>query len=83
MLTRALAKDLAPDIRVNGVSPGAILWPEDDMSDAVKKTILEQIPLQRAGDPDDIAGCVLFLARDASYVTGQIITVDGGRSMGW
>jgi pteridine reductase len=83
MLTRALAKDLAPDIRVNGVSPGAILWPEDDMSDAVKKTILEQIPLQRAGDPDDIAGCVLFLARDARYVTGQIIAVDGGRSMGW
>ena len=83
MLTRALAKDLAPDIRVNGVSPGAILWPEDDMSDAVKKTILEQIPLQRSGDPDDIAGCVLFLARDATYVTGQIIAVDGGRSMGW
>ena len=83
MLTRSLAKDLAPDIRVNGVSPGAILWPEDDMSDAVKKTILEQIPLQRSGDPDDIAGCVLFLARDAVYVTGQIIAVDGGRSMGW
>ena len=83
MLTRALAKDLAPDIRVNGVSPGAILWPEDDMSDAVKKTILDQIPLQRSGDPDDIAGCVLFLARDATYVTGQIIVVDGGRSMGW
>jgi len=83
MLTRALAKDLAPDIRVNGVSPGAILWPEDDMNDAVKKTILEQIPLQRSGDPDDIAGCVLFLARDARYVTGQIIAVDGGRSMGW
>ena len=83
MLTRSLAKDLAPDIRVNGVSPGAILWPEDDMSDAVKKTILEQIPLQRSGDPDDIAGCVLFLARDARYVTGQIIAVDGGRSMGW
>ncbi len=83
MLTRALAKDLAPDIRVNGVSPGAILWPEDDMSDAVKKSILEQIPLQRSGDPDDIAGCVLFLARDARYVTGQIIAVDGGRSLGW
>jgi pteridine reductase len=83
MLTRSLAKDLAPDIRVNGVSPGAILWPEDDPSDAVKQTILQQIPLQRSGNPDDIAGCVLFLARDANYVTGQIIAVDGGRSMGW
>ncbi len=83
MLTRALAKDLAPDIRVNGVSPGAILWPEDGMSDAVKQNIIRQVPLERPGDPDDIAGCVLYLARDAAYVTGQIIAVDGGRSLGW
>ena len=83
MLTRSLAKDLAPEVRVNGVSPGAILWPEDSMSDATKDTILEQIPLARAGDPEDIAGCVLYLARDATYVTGQIIAVDGGRSIGW
>ncbi len=83
MLTRSLAKDLAPEVRVNGVSPGAILWPEDGMSDAVKQTILRQVPLARPGDPDDIAGCVLYLARDASYVTGQIIAVDGGRSIGW
>ncbi len=83
MLTRSLAKDLAPDIRVNGVSPGAILWPEDNMSEATKKSILAQIPLHRSGSPDDIAGCVLYLARDAEYVTGQIIAVDGGRSTGW
>ncbi len=83
MLTRSLAKDLAPDIRVNGVSPGAILWPEDNMSEATKKSILAQIPLGRSGSPDDIANCVLYLARDASYVTGQIIAVDGGRSTGW
>ena len=83
MLTRALAKDLAPDIRVNGVSPGAILWPEDGMNEAVQQTILRQVPLGRAGDPDDIAGCVLYLLRDADYVTGQIIAVDGGRSVGW
>ena len=83
MLTRSLAKDLAPDIRVNGVSPGAILWPEDGMSDAAQQTILRQVPLQRPGDPDDIAGCVLYLMRDATYVTGQIIAVDGGRSVGW
>ena len=83
MLTRSLAKDLAPDIRVNGVSPGAILWPEDGMSAAAQQSILLQVPLQRAGDPDDIAGCVLYLLRDAPYVTGQIIAVDGGRSIGW
>jgi pteridine reductase len=83
MLTRSLAKDLAPDVRVNGVSPGAILWPENDMDDAAKRAILGQVPLGRAGKPDDIAGAVLFLARDAAYVTGQIIAVDGGRSIGW
>ncbi len=83
MLTRSLAKDLAPEIRVNGVSPGAILWPEDGMSDAAQRTILQQVPLARAGDPSDIAGCVLYLLRDATYVTGQIIAVDGGRSVGW
>jgi pteridine reductase len=83
MLTRSLAKDLGPDIRVNGVSPGAILWPETDLSDGAKKSILSQIPLGRTGEPDDIAGCVLYLVRDATYVTGQIIAVDGGRSIGW
>lgn len=83
MLTLSLAKDLAPAIRVNGVSPGAILWPEDGMSEAVQETILRQVPLERAGHPDDIAGCVLYLMRDAPYVTGQIIAVDGGRSIGW
>ncbi len=83
MLTRSLARDLAPDVRVNGVSPGAILWPEDGMSGATRESILEQIPLARAGDLNDIAGCVLYLVRDATYVTGQIIAVDGGRSIGW
>ena len=83
MLTRSLAKDLAPAIRVNGVSPGAILWPEDGMTDAARQSILRQVPLARAGDPADIAGCVLYLLRDATYVTGQIIAVDGGRSVGW
>jgi len=83
MLTRSLAKDLAPEIRVNGVAPGAILWPEDDMTEATKRSILDQVPLGRPGDPDDIAGCVLYLVRDATYITGQIIAVDGGRSVGW
>jgi pteridine reductase len=83
MLTRSLAKDMAPEVRVNGVAPGAILWPEAGLTDAAKASILRQIPLARAGDPADIAGCVLYLVRDASYVTGQIIAVDGGRSIGW
>ncbi len=83
MLTRSLAKDLAPDVRVNGVAPGAILWPEDDMSDATKASILEQVPLERPGEPADVAELVLYLVRDANYVTGQIIAVDGGRSIGW
>jgi pteridine reductase len=83
MLTRSLAKDLAPEVRVNGVSPGAILWPENGMDDATRETILKQIPLARSGQPEDIAGCVLYLVRDATYVTGQIIAIDGGRSIGW
>lgn len=83
MLTRSLAKDMAPDVRVNGVAPGAILWPERGMNDVVKRKIIQQIPLQRSGLPDDIAGCVLYLVRDAAYVTGQVIAVDGGRSIGW
>ena len=85
MLTRSLAKDLGPEIRVNGVSPGAILWPDsaEEMPDSTKRSIIKQIALKRAGEPSDIAGAVLFLVRDAPYVTGQILAVDGGRSVGW
>ncbi len=83
MLTLSLAKDLAPDVRVNGIAPGAILWPEEGMTDAIKEKILNQVPLARPGGPSDIADCVIYLARDAAYVTGQIIAVDGGRSIGW
>lgn len=83
MLTRSLAKDLGPDVRVNGVSPGAILWPDDGMSDALRAAIIKQTALKRTGEPEDIAAAVLFLVRDAPYVTGQIIAVDGGRSVGW
>ena len=82
MLTRSLAKDLGPDIRVNGVSPGAILWPDEGMSDALRAAIIKQTALKRSGTPEDIAAAVLFLVRDAPYVTGQIIAVDGGRSVG-
>jgi pteridine reductase len=83
MLTRSLARDLAPEIRVNGIAPGAILWPEDGMSDKVKQNIVGKIPLARPGEPDDIASAILFLVRDAPYITGQILAVDGGRSIGW
>lgn len=83
MLTRSLARDLAPEVRVNGVAPGAILWPEDGMPDSVKQSIIRKIPLARPGEPDDIASTILFLVRDAPYITGQIIAVDGGRSIGW
>jgi len=82
-LTRALARDLAPDIRVNGVAPGAILWPEGGVPDQMRDVVLKQIPLKRVGEPADIAACVLYLVRDAHYVTGQVIAVDGGRSVGW
>jgi len=83
MLTRSLAKDMAPEVRVNGVAPGAILWPEAGITESIRKSIVGQIPLKRPGNPDDIADCVLYLVRDADYVTGQVISVDGGRSIGW
>lgn len=83
MLTRSLAKDLAPEVRVNGISPGAILWPEEGMSDKAEQSILRQIPMARMGEPDDIARTALFLIKDAPYITGQVIAVDGGRSVGW
>ncbi|WP_456371822.1 pteridine reductase [Thiolapillus sp.] len=78
MMVKALARELAPEIRVNGVAPGAILWPEGN--EAAKHQALPRIPLERAGRPENIARTVLFLAT-AEYITGQIIAVDGGRSV--
>ena len=83
MLTKSLAKELAPDIRVNAVAPGAIAWPENGMTETVKESILSEIPLGRSGNPVDIANAVLFLVRDATYSTGQVLKIDGGRSIGW
>jgi len=79
MLTMSLAKELGPEIRVNSVAPGAILWPDNDMPEHTKKLILERTTLKKPGDPIDIAKTILFLVRDAHYITGQIIAVDGGR----
>ena len=80
MMTRALARELAPSIRVNGVSPGAILWPENQPDSAEKQEILRRTALGRTGDAADIASAVAYLGLDAPYITGQILAVDGGRS---
>lgn len=86
-LTRSWARDLAPEIRVNGVSPGAILWPEGNVEGNVpvdpgyQQRIVEKTPLGKTGEPDDIAGAIAFLLCDAPFITGQILAVDGGRSL--
>ena len=76
-----MARELGPEIRVNGVAPGAIMWPENEPSEQVKNYILERTVMKKIGSPEDIAGAVAFLALDAPYVTGQILAVDGGRSL--
>lgn len=81
MLTKSLARDLAPEVRVNAVAPGAILWPENDAGMASQQEVLEKVPLQRMGQPEDVAKLVRFLIDEADYITGQIIAVDGGRSV--
>lgn len=83
MLTKSLARELAPDVRVNGVSPGVIIWPENTakIDTEEKERILNQVPLGREGSAEDIARTVLFFINDAPYITGQILAVDGGRSI--
>lgn len=83
MLTRALARELGPEVRVNGIAPGPILWPEGGADPKLQAEIVAKTLLKRTGSPEDIVRTALFLARDASYITGQIIAVDGGRSVGW
>jgi pteridine reductase len=80
-MTKIMARELGPEVRVNGVSPGAIIWPESELSDAEKQEILSRIALRRQGSPDDIARAVRFLVQDGNYITGQIISVDGGRTL--
>lgn len=84
MQTRALALELAPEVRVNAVAPGSILWPEGDAAQGAmgRREILAGIPLGRQGEPGDIAAAVAFLGLDAQYVTGQVLAVDGGRLLG-
>jgi pteridine reductase len=83
MLTRSLARELGPQIRVNGIAPGPVLWPEAGLTSALKDEIVAKTLLKRSGSPADIVGAVLFFAKDAPFVTGQILAVDGGRSVGW
>jgi pteridine reductase len=79
MLTRALARELAPEVRVNGIAPGPVMWPAD-VDVAMQAQIIEKTLLKRAGEPQDIGKAALYFATMAPYVTGQILAVDGGRS---
>jgi len=81
-LTRSLALEFAPDIRVNAIAPGAIVWPESGADDVQRAAVLAKTPMGHIGNPTDIAQAVLYLVRDAHYVTGQVIRVDGGRAIG-
>ena len=81
MLTKSLARELGPEIRVNGIAPGPVLWPERDLDAALKDEIVARTALKRSGSPDDIARTAHFFAVEAPYVTGQVIAVDGGRSL--
>ncbi|MEO6697314.1 MAG: pteridine reductase, partial [Gammaproteobacteria bacterium] len=80
MLTKALARELGPAVRVNAVAPGPVLWPAN-MDEQTKQHIESRTALKRAGHPSDVARAILFLIRDAGYITGQVIAVDGGRSV--
>ncbi|HEB56403.1 MAG TPA: pteridine reductase [Gammaproteobacteria bacterium] len=80
MMTRALACELGPEVRVNGVAPGAILWPEN-IDDITRQRIVSRTFLKRKGEPGDIARAILYLIRDAQYMSGQVLTIDGGRSL--
>jgi len=80
-MTRSLALELAPEVRVNGVAPGAVLWPEQGKPEAEKAAVLQATPLARAGSAEEIAEAVRWLLQDASYVSGQVLRVDGGRSL--
>ena len=83
MLTRSLARELGPHVRVNAVAPGPVLWPEEAVDRALREKIIQRTALKRAGSAEDVARACLFFATEAPYVTGQVLAVDGGRSIGW
>jgi pteridine reductase len=79
MLTKSLARELGPEVRVNAVSPGAVLWPASGADEMSKQRLISRTPLKRVGEPEDIARAVVFVVRDATFMTGQVIAIDGGR----
>ena len=81
MMTQSLARELGPEVRVNAVAPGAVMWPEQGKAEHEKQAMLASTALGRAGEPDDVAEAVRWLIQDARYTTGQVIRVDGGRSL--
>jgi len=81
MMTKSLAAELGPEVRVNAVAPGAILWPESELDDVTKQRIISKTILKRQGEPTDIAKAIAFLIIDAPYMSGQVLTIDGGRSL--
>ena len=81
MLTKSLARELAPEVRCNAIAPGALVWPQDERGGARREEIIARTALKREGCAQDAAAAVLFLIRDAAYVTGQIIAIDGGRTL--
>lgn len=83
MLTKSLARELGPHVRVNAIAPGPVMWPEDGMDSELKEEIVGKTALKRPGSEQDVARAALFFASEAPYVTGQILAVDGGRSVGW
>ena len=82
-LTRSLAHELGPEVRVNAVAPGPVLWPENNpqFDEVYRQRVISQTLLKRVGEPEDIAKAVRFLIEDAPFITGQVIAVDGGRSL--
>lgn len=80
-MTRSLALDLGPQVRVNAVAPGAVMWPSEGKAYDDKLAMLERTPLKRAGTPEDVASAILWLLRDAPFVTGQVLRIDGGRTL--
>ena len=83
MLTRSLAKELGPEVRVNGIAPGPVLWPEGKADGPMREKVVQRTILKRMGSPSDIARTALFFAADAPFITGQVLAVDGGRSVAW
>ncbi len=83
MLTKSLARELGPQVRVNAIAPGPVLWPESGVEEPLRRHIIERTALKRSGAPEDIARAARFFACDAPFVTGQVLAVDGGRSIAW